>query len=46
MDEMTEDHLYGWLRARGYSDGDAGHLIARICADGPVVVQIPQGGLS
>lgn len=41
MDEMTEDQLYAWLCARGYSPEDAGDLVSIIEAKGVLQVRLP-----
>lgn len=41
MDEMSEDHLYGWLRTRGFSDKDASELIDALSRNGSVAIEIP-----
>ena len=40
MDEPNEIQLFGWLRARGYSDEEASKLIEDIDANGHVSIQI------
>ncbi len=40
MDEPDENQLFGWLRARGYSEEEAGKLIEDIDANGHVNIHI------
>jgi hypothetical protein len=40
MDEPTENQLFGWLRARGYSEDEASKLIEDIDANGHVSIHI------
>ncbi|MGC2183195.1 MAG: hypothetical protein WA637_07945 [Terriglobales bacterium] len=40
MDESTENQLFGWLRARGYSEDEASKLIEDIDANGHVSIHI------
>jgi hypothetical protein len=41
MDEPDEQHLFGWLRTRGYSDTEAGQIIAEVNAKGLVKITLP-----
>ena len=40
MHEPTENQLFGWLRARGYSEDEASKLIEDIDANGHVSIHI------
>ena len=40
MDEPNENQLFGWLRARGYSEEEASKLIEDIDANGHVNIHI------
>ena len=40
MDEPNETQLFGWLRARGYSEDEASKLIEDIDANGHVNIHI------
>ena len=40
MDEPNEIRLFGWLRARGYSEEEASKLIEDIDANGHVSIHI------
>jgi hypothetical protein len=42
IDEANEIQLFGWLRARGYSEEEAGKLIEDSDANGHVSIHIPK----
>ena len=44
MDEPNEIQLFGWLRARGYSEDEASKLIEDIDANGHVSIHISNIG--
>jgi len=41
MDEPTEDQLYGWLQARGYSEEQAAKIIEQVDNNGSVKIVLP-----
>jgi SOS response regulatory protein OraA/RecX len=41
MDETTEDKLYAWLLARGYSPEQATYIINKVDEDGSAELELP-----
>ena len=41
MDEPTEQHLYGWLRTRGFSEPQARHIIEQADDAESVIITLP-----
>ena len=41
MDEPTEEHLFAWLRNRGYTDKQASQIIQQVDQNGLQVITLP-----
>jgi len=41
MDEPSEQHLFGWLRNRGYSEKEAGEIIKQVDENGESTITLP-----